>query len=485
MHVTCFRISLGISKATHRRSRRAKLGKGLQRCRKLSGWNRYVQKNKGTTDMGLLSAHWERMSADEKERWAAAPLAEDEDFVAPGVEFEEYPICRNCVPPAASLTKSHADDWRCIMGNYCCPDPSDVIIEPKSNTLCGDEVRFDMCLEDMSQKDLQAHGELNDMLKRSCFDAGLSESFGSVHKGIPRMSLYFITFEVDLDIDSAQGAFLWQLHTQVNPMTVVFLANRIEHSEEVKEGKSFVIQPSMESLVDDVDVATMLFHRKHIRVHRVDYKLISLLYFTIRGFEDVTDYLKKLRRQRRKAVQDPVVSLVTGMLKRPRRTAGARRKTKLRQKSLEKSGDDPVEEDDGGSTDDSDEDDGGQEGNVVVDDPVVDDPVDLVKDEWERAHDEMLPSLYYDWDTFAYKLNDKDGPIQGSVKAMNKTKSMSVYCRQHGCSMLIAHKRAPSHSRFCRWFSQGLELPQGKAGRQRHLQMLKEFIAEEAAESIA
>ena len=175
---------------------------------------------------------------------------------------------------------------------------SDVIIEPKSNTLCGDEVRFDMCLEEMSQKDLQAHEELNDMLKRSCFDAGFSESFGSVHKGIPRMSLYFITFEVDLDIDSAQGAFLWQLHTQVNPMTVVFLAYRIEHSKEVKEGKSFVIQPSMESLVDDVDVATMLFHRKHIRVHRVDYKLISLLSFTIRGFEDVTDYLKKLQRQR-------------------------------------------------------------------------------------------------------------------------------------------------------------------------------------------
>ena len=67
--------------------------------------------------MGLLSAHWERTSADVKERWAAAPLAEDEDFVAPGVEFEENPMCRNCVPPAASLTKSHADDWRCIMGS--------------------------------------------------------------------------------------------------------------------------------------------------------------------------------------------------------------------------------------------------------------------------------------------------------------------------------------------------------------------------------
>ena len=65
----------------------------------------------------------------------------------------------------------------------------------------------------------------------------------TAHQGIQRILLYWNTFQVDLDIDSAQGSFIWRLCTQVHPMAVVFLANQIEHSEEVKEGKYVTIVP--------------------------------------------------------------------------------------------------------------------------------------------------------------------------------------------------------------------------------------------------
>ena len=37
----------------------------------------------------------------------------------------------------------------------------------------------------------------------------------------------------------------------------------------------------------------------------------------------------------------------------------------------------------------------------------------------------------------------------------------------------------------CEWFTEGLELPQRKAGRQRHFQMLREFITEDSAAGTA
>ena len=132
-------------------------------------------------------------------------------------------------------------------------------------------------------------------------------------------------------------------------------------------------------------------------MHRVDYKLIFLLSFTVNVFKDVTNYLRSLRRVRKRAVRDPVVALVMGILKRPRRTAGARRsrKTKRRRKTHgEDVGDDEDEafdsdgdEGDGGednSSEDDGEDDDGEEDNGPEEDPV-----DLVKAHWEGAHEEM------------------------------------------------------------------------------------------------
>ena len=252
--------------------------------------------------------------------------------------------------------------------------------------------------------------------------------------------------------------------------------------------------PKLGNILDDADVATMLFHRQHIRLHRVDYTLNSLLSFTVNALEDVTDYVRSLRRgQKKRAVRDPVVALVLGVLKRPpRRRAGARRKTKRRRKTHgEDDGDDSDEpihsdedEDGGGERDGSEqsgsedagggdnggEDKGPKEGNEV------EDPIDSVKADWEGAHQEMPVSLYYEWETGQYKLVDKDGPTQGTMKDMIKTKSVSVYCRQHGCSMLLSHKRAPGHVAMGEWFRQGLDLPTGKAGRSQHMKMLKEVL---------
>ena len=137
-----------------------------------------------------------------------------------------------------------------------------------------------------------------------------------MHKGIPRILLYWVSFAVDLDIDKNQGVFLWQLCTQANPMCVVFCAMRIEHSEEVKEGMNFTMKPLISDLCDDADVATMLFTRKHIRLQRVDYTLKSLLSFTVNALEDVTDYVGSLRRgqAKKRAVRDPVVALVLATL---------------------------------------------------------------------------------------------------------------------------------------------------------------------------
>jgi hypothetical protein len=388
----------------------------------------FVKESKGTDDMCTLAQRWGSATAKEKEKYIEKSNVEySKEGVLLKVDcFQEYPICRECVPPAASLAKGHAEDWSCTVGKYCCHDTSDVLIEPKQNELCGEKFRFDMCEEDMSAQDLQAHAALQDLLRRSCLDVGANDSFVSVHKGVQRILLYWVTFEVDLDIDSAQGAWLWQLCTQANPMTVVFLANRVEHSVEVKEGKSFTIVPHLVSLLDDADVATMLFQRTRVRVHRVDYKLTSLLSFTVNAFEDVTNYLRSLRRGRKRAVRDPVGALVMGILKRPCRTAGARRsrKTKRRRKTHEDDGEDDGDDEDEALDSDGDEGDGGGD-NSSEDDGEDDDgeedkgpeedPVELVKADWEGAHEEMPVELYYDWDTCQYKLVDKHGPVQGKA----------------------------------------------------------------------
>ena len=191
--------------------------------------------------MQTLSERWTSAADEEKEEYVVKHDGVDnfkEDIVPQVHDVQEYPICRECVPPAAALAKEHAEDWKCKMGKYCCPDASDVVIEPKQDELCGERFRNDHCEEEMSEHDLQAHAALQDMLRRTCLDVGASESFVSVHKGIPRVLLYWLTFAVDLDIDSAQGVWLWQLSTQHNPMSVAFLANRVEHSQEVKVGTS-------------------------------------------------------------------------------------------------------------------------------------------------------------------------------------------------------------------------------------------------------
>ena len=101
--------------------------------------------------------------------------------------------------------------------------------------------------------------------------------------------------------------------------------------------------------------------------------------------------------------------------------------------------------------------------------------MELVKADGEGAHEEMPVEFYYDWDTCQYKLVDKHGPVQGTMKNMDKTKSVSVYCRQHGCSLLIGHRRAPLQLAMCEWFRQGLDLPLGEAGGSLHMKMLKDI----------
>ena len=100
--------------------------------------------------------------------------------------FQEYPICRECVPPAASLARGHAEDWICTVGKYCCHDTSDVLIEPKQNELCGEKFRFDMCEEDMSAQDLQAHAALQDLLRRSCLDVSSLQEWFSQGLDLPQ-----------------------------------------------------------------------------------------------------------------------------------------------------------------------------------------------------------------------------------------------------------------------------------------------------------
>ena len=162
-------------------------------------------------------------------------------------------------------------------------------------------------------------------------------------------------------------------------------------------------------------------------------------------------------------MRDPVGALVMGILsrsKRPCRTAGARRsrKTKRRRKTHEDDGEDDGDDEDEALDSDGDEGDGGGD-NSSEDDGEDDDgeedkgpeedPVELVKADWEGAHEEMPVELYYDWDTCQYKLVDKHGPFQCSMKNMNKTKSSSVYCRHHGSSMLIGHRCSPPHLAMC------------------------------------
>ena len=87
-----------------------------------------------------LDQRWGSATAKEKEKYIEKSIVEySKEGVLLKVDcFEEYPICRECVPPAASLAKGHAEDWSCTVGKDCCHDTSDVLIEPKQNELCGE-----------------------------------------------------------------------------------------------------------------------------------------------------------------------------------------------------------------------------------------------------------------------------------------------------------------------------------------------------------
>ena len=147
-----------------------------------------MKASKGTDDMCTLARRWASATAEEKEKYIEKSNVEySKEGVAPQVNrFQEYPICRECVPPAASLARGHAEDWICTVGKYCCHDTSDVLIEPTQNKLCGEKFRFDMCEEDLSAQDLQAHAALQDLLRRSYLDVSSLQEWFSQGLDLPQ-----------------------------------------------------------------------------------------------------------------------------------------------------------------------------------------------------------------------------------------------------------------------------------------------------------
>jgi hypothetical protein len=454
---------------------------------KQTGWNVFLRKRHLCPRDGAVI--WHSMSESEKAVFQAEAMQNTEppqeevpscvdhsrikSATPYGIGDQTYPISEQRLQDVAGDIVGHSEKFNEMVGGIV--TSSDQLESPDTSMLCCTKYPRGICRESLTAE----HKATIETLKTFLY---LSSKL-PVHCEDDLDDHVLLHVIPDDAIDAApvptcpEYLVIW-LSNMHNPLQAVGLECRVPHAGPLVPGD--VVEVAVE--ISAVRVLKSFAHElstnsAHWKFLQYRYTCHSIVQLEVSNCEDVTDKLisKESKGEAQEDV-DAIVKLMKSMKDKPTKQKNPKQQNEKKKKSNKASGADQEQQNKTAmdKDDDIDENDGVDEYDGS---------------DWESLDKKQIPNYWEvkrSWkiarnetenvDVIQEKSSENivhfckadDNERVGRMSLILSSRSYSLYCRLHQCSICIASNKAPSKEIVQSWFQEGLKMGKGKSHKQDH-----------------